>query len=95
MYLSHLRFQSALTSTIQLQHRQERLLRHLNGSNLAHTFLAFLLFFKQFALSRHVAAVAFGRHVLAHLAHGFAGNDFGANGGLNGHVELLARNQLL
>lgn len=57
-------------------------------------FLPFFLFLQQLALSGDVAAVAFGRHVLAHGLDRFAGNDLGADGCLDGDVELLARDQL-
>ena len=68
---------------------------YLHVAYLTHAFLAFLLFFEQLALARYVAAVAFGRHVLAHGLHCFAGYDLGADRGLYGDVELLARDQLL
>ena len=56
---------------------------------------ALFLLFQQLALSGDVAAVAFGRHVLAHGLDRFAGDDLGADGCLDGDVELLARDQLL
>ncbi len=51
--------------------------------------------FRAACASRDVAAVALGRHVLAHGLDRFAGDDLGADGGLYGDVELLARDQLL
>src|SRR3954469_11847152 len=50
----------------QLQHRQERLLGPLDAADLLHPLLALLLLLEQLALTRDVAAVALGDHVLAH-----------------------------
>src|SRR3954453_8426846 len=52
-----------------LEHRQERLLGHLDPADLLHALLAFLLLLEQLALARDVAAVALGDHVLAHRLH--------------------------
>ena len=38
-------------SLIQFQHRHERALRHFDSSDLAHTLLTLLLFFKELSLS--------------------------------------------
>ena len=81
--------------SIQLEHCEEGLLRYLHVANLLHAFLTLLLLLQQFALTAHVTAVALGRHVLAHLLHRLTGNDLGANGGLDGNVKLLARDELL
>ena len=81
--------------SIQLQHGEERFLWHLNVSDLLHTFLASLLFLQQFALTAHVAAVALGKHVFAHLLHRLAGNDLCTDSSLDSYIELLARQQLL
>jgi hypothetical protein len=54
-----------------------------------------LLFFQKLSFTAYIAAVTLGGYVLANGFHGFAGNNFGTNGSLNGHVELLAWNQLL
>ena len=43
--------QYADKSLIQFQHRHERALRHFNSSDLAHTLLTLLLFFKELSLS--------------------------------------------
>src|ERR1700690_3728665 len=50
---------------IRRQHRNERLLRDLHLADLLHLRLALLLLLEELLLPRHVAAVAFGRHVLA------------------------------
>ena len=44
-------------------------------------------------MRRDVAAVALGEDVFADGADGFAGDDAAADGGLNGDLEHLARNQ--
>ena len=62
---------------------------------MAHPLLALLLFLEELALAGDVAAVALRRHVLADLAHCLAGDDFRADGCLDGNVELLARNEFL
>ena len=85
----------AAPASVHLQHGEECRLRHLYLPHLTHTFLTGLLFFEQFALTRYVAAVALRRHILTHGLHRLAGDDLGADGGLYGYVELLARNQLL
>ena len=57
-----------------------------------HAFLAFFLFFEEFAFAADVAAVAFGDYVFANRADGFTGNYSAADGGLDGNFEHLARN---
>src|ERR1041385_2721965 len=47
---------SMIGLAFHLEHRQERFLRHLDGSDLLHTTLAFLLFLEQLALASNVAA---------------------------------------
>ena len=56
-------------------------------------FLAFFLFLQQFAFSGDIATVALGQDVFAQRGNGLAGDDFGADGGLDGNLELLAGNQ--
>ena len=53
------------------------------------------LLLQQFALTGNVAAVTLGGHILAHGLHRLAGNDLGADGGLDGNLELLAWDKLL
>src|SRR5699024_6815567 len=80
---------------IHFQNGQERLLGNLHATHLFHAFLAFLLFFQNLALAADIAAIAFGQHVLAQRLDRRARDDLRADGRLDGHVELLARNQLL
>src|SRR4029453_4348566 len=83
---------------LALEHRQERLLRDLDLSDLFHPFLAFLLLLEQLALLRDVAAVALGGDVLAHGLDRFPGDDPAADGGLDRDLVELAgdhRPQLL
>src|SRR5689334_22519159 len=75
----------------QLEDRQERLLGHLDAADLLHALLAFLLALEQLALAADVAAVALGRDVLAVGLDRLAGDDRRPDRGLDGHVELLAR----
>src|SRR5690348_3097878 len=74
-----------------LEDRQERFLRDLDLPDLLHALLAFLLALQQLALARDVAAVALGGDVLAHGLDGLAGDDPAADGGLDGHLVELAR----
>ena len=73
----------------------ERLLGDLDAADHLHPLLALLLLLQQLALAGDVAAVALGEHVLADRADGLAGDDPGADRGLDRHLELLARDQLL
>src|SRR6185369_608950 len=73
-----------------LEHRQERLLRHLDPPDLFHALLSFLLFLEQLALAGDVTAVALGRHVLAHRLDGLAGDDPAADRRLDRHLVELA-----
>ena len=54
-----------------------------------------LLLLEHLALAGDVAAVALGEHVLADRADVLAGDDARADGGLDRHLELLARDELL
>ena len=76
------------------QRGDERLLRHLDPADHLHPLLAFLLLLQQLALAGDVTAVALGEHVLADGADRLAGDDPAADGGLDRHLELLARDQL-
>src|SRR5687768_5854182 len=82
-------------SLIDLEHREEGLLGHLDAADLLHALLALLLLFEQFALARDVAAVELRRDVLAQRLDGLAREDACADGGLDRDVEELARNRLL
>src|SRR4051812_45785712 len=79
------------TLAVEREHGQERLLRHLDRADDLHALLALLLLLEQLALARDVAAVALREHVLALGLDGLAGDDAGADRGLDRHVEELAR----
>src|SRR3989344_3020425 len=78
---------------VHAQNGEKRLLRDFYGAQLFHAFLALFLFFQQFALARGVAAIAFGRDILAQRLDRFARDDLGADGRLDGDVEHLPRDQ--
>ena len=61
---------------------------------MPHLGLAFFLLVQEFALTGRIAAVAFCRDVLAHGAHGFAGDDLAADGGLDRDHKQMGRDQL-
>ena len=56
-------------------------------------FLPSFCFSRSLRLRRDVAAVALGDTFLRSAADGFAGDDLGADGGLDRDFELLARDQ--
>ena len=70
-------------------------MRHLHIADFLHALLAALLFLQEFSFTTDITAIAFGRHVLAHLFHGFACDDFGPDGCLYGDIKLLTRQQFL
>src|SRR4051812_24586999 len=74
-----------------LEHREEGVLGHLDAPDLLHALLALLLALEQLALAADVAAVALGGHVLAVGLDRLARDDVRADGGLDRHVVLLAR----
>ncbi len=65
-----------------------------DAADAFHFLFAFGLFFEEFALAGDVAAVAFGENVFAHGADGFAGDDFAADGCLDGNFEELAGDEV-
>ena len=67
---------------------------HLHPADHLHPLLAFLLLLQQLALPGDVTAVALGEHVLADRPDGLPGDHPAADGGLDRHLELLARDQL-
>src|SRR4051812_13743612 len=77
------------------QHREECLLRDLDGPDPLHPLLTLFLLFEQLALAGDVATVTLGQDVLAHRADGFARDDVAPDGRLDRHLEHLARDQLL
>src|SRR6476659_7656217 len=83
-----------VTALADVEHGEERLLRHLDRPDLLHALLPRLLLLEQLALARDVAAVALREHVLPLRLHGLARDDPRADRGLDGDVEHLARNLL-
>src|SRR5260221_2879505 len=79
----------------QLEPRKEAGLRYLDLAELAHAFAPFLLLLEQFALSRDVAAIAFGKDVLAEGLDRLARDDAAADRRLNGDLEELPRDEVL
>src|SRR5271154_3409795 len=75
------------------QHGEESFLGNVHAADALHALLAFLLFFEEFPLSRNVSAVALCDHVFANRADRFAPNHAAADGGLDRHLEHLARDQ--
>src|SRR5277367_2181184 len=72
---------------------EEGFLRDVHLADALHALFSFFLLFEEFAFAGNVATVALGQHVFANGGNGFAGDDATADGGLNGHVEHLPRNQ--
>src|SRR5699024_1038281 len=73
----------------------EGLLRHLDGADVLHPLLALLLLLQQLALAGDVTAVALREDVLPDGADVLPGDDPRADRGLDRHLELLARDELL
>src|SRR5207249_592253 len=82
------------SALVELEHRQERLLRHLDAADLLHPLLSLPLLLEQLFLARDVAAVALRDHVLAKRLDRLARDHVRADRGLNGDVVLLARDAL-
>src|SRR5690606_13093154 len=80
---------------VHLEDRQEGFLRDLDPADLLHALLAFLLLLEALLLARAVATIALGQDVLAERLDRGPGDDLGADRGLDGHVELLPRDQVL
>src|SRR5829696_8785136 len=85
---------SALVA-VELEHREERLLRNLDAPDLVHPALAGLLLLEQLALAGHVTAVQLGGHVLAHRLDRLPRDDLRADRRLDRDLELLTRDALL
>src|SRR6185295_10122511 len=81
----------ALGGVAELQDNEERLLEHFDAPDLLHAPLALLLLLQQLALARDVAAIALDDDVLAEGLDRLASDDVRPDGGLDGHVVLLAR----
>src|SRR5690606_2732412 len=80
---------------VHREDREEGFLRDLDATDLLHAHLAFLLLFQKRLLARDVATIALAQHVLAQRLDRGARDDLRADRGLDGHVELLPRDQLL
>src|SRR5436305_2492682 len=76
-----------------LQNCEERFLRTHDAADRLHPLLAGLLLLEQLLLAGHVAAVAFGQHVLAQRLDCFARDDLRTDRGLHRHVEHLPWNE--
>src|SRR5436190_672740 len=85
---------SRLLPLADVEHGEERLLRHLDRADLLHPLLPLLLVLEQLALARDVAAVALRDHVLALRLHGLARDDASADRRLDCDVEHLPRDLL-
>ena len=73
---------------------EEGLLGDVDLADALHALFAFFLLFEELALAGDVAAVAFGDDVFADGGDGFAGDDLGADGGLDGDLEHLPGDEL-
>ena len=73
-----------------LEHLDEGLLRDVHLADGLHALLALLLLFEELSFAGDVAAVAFGRDVLAKRADAVAGDDLPADGGLERDFEQMA-----
>ena len=80
---------------VQLEDGEEGFLRHFDIADLFHALLATFLFLQQFALTAHITAITLGKHILTHLLHRLTRDNLGADGSLDGNIELLAGNELL
>ena len=70
----------------------ESLLRDVDVADFLHALFAFALLVKKLAFTSDIAAVAFGKNVFAELTDIFTGDDFAADGALNGDLKHLRRN---
>jgi len=86
---------AAADSVVELQGADEGFLRDVDAADRLHPLLAFLLLLEQLVLSRDVAAVELGGHILAIGLHRAAGDDLAANGSLDRYFEVLARDEFL
>src|SRR6266446_9000578 len=86
---------SALPAPLpDVEHGEERLLRHLDCTDLLHPLLPLLLVLEQLALARDVAAVALRQYVLPARLHRLARDHARADRRLDRHVEHLPRDLL-
>ena len=75
------------------EEQEESFLRDFHGADHLHFFLALGLFFEEFALAGDIAAVTLGEDIFSERDDVFAGNNFTADGRLQGNFKVLARNQ--
>src|SRR5581483_5010538 len=86
---------SSLTGVFAyFQDCQEGFLRDVYPADTLHALLAFFLFLEEFAFAGNVSAITLGENILSYGSDGFASDDLGPNGGLNGYFEHLAGNEL-
>src|SRR3984893_7273347 len=85
----------APSAVAHLEGGDEGGLRDLDLAELAHPLFAFLLLFEELALAGHVAAIAFGEHVLAQRLDGLARDNAAADRRLDRDLKKLARDQIL
>src|SRR5215207_4733466 len=82
-------------SIVETEGGDEHVAGDLDPADRLHLLLALLLLPQQFALAGDVAAVALGEDVLAPRPDGLTGDHLATDGGLDRHIEHLARDQLL
>src|SRR5690349_21069585 len=75
--------------SVHFEDREERVLRDVDAADALHPLLPLLLFLKELALARDVAAVALREDVLPHWLDGLATQDLSADGRLDDHLEEL------
>ena len=81
----------SIVVAVQLEHGGKGLAGELDTAQLAHLLFALFLLFQQFLFAGDVAAIALGKHVLAHGLDGLAGNDLAADGCLHRDLEQVTR----
>src|SRR3984893_4219342 len=79
----------APSAVAHLEGGDEGGLRDLDLAELAHPLFALLLLFEELAFAGHVAAIAFGEHVLAQSLDRFSGDDPSADRRLDRHLKQL------
>src|SRR5438045_3244022 len=81
--------------SVDLQDRQERLLREVDAADLLHPLLALFLLLEELLLAGDVAAVALRDDVLAERLDRLPRQDLRADRRLDDHLEHLLRDHLL
>ena len=69
-------------------------MRNFDLAEFAHLFLTRLLLVEQLALTRNIAAVALGNHVLAHRSDRLARDDLRSDSRLHRNLEQMRLDQL-